>query len=438
MVRLSSQHEYELLCPLSWACFFEKIENQPFATLKYKHITHMRILTNEYLSNVPGANIIAHGGPAHFANKMKGFLVAHGHEWIGVVPAYQEHITTHIIVHDGGVKLFEINATTATLENLRLLAENVSPEIYFREIILSLKTLMRDVFPDVVFLNGYSVFNGLIDIAARSLEIPVVIQHAGIMKKEVDQYRELFTEAGAGLCCEMEKKTALCAAVNIFLNTSSEQAFCEAYDIAEVPNTVIVPLPYAQNSFRYIPKTLPKDGTLTFGVVARWDRIKNHQALLLFAEEVKRAGLSWKIKVVTKIPETLKQVEMKEQYRALIEVVPPMHNKDLQSFYRSIDIALLPSHFDASPTVVMEALAFGVPTLIGPGVGWASEYQHCGMKDWVTSFDDPCAVVDLLQTKLFNSVALDCTSLASYIEVHHKPETVFGAYHDIFTKILLV
>ncbi len=45
----------------------------------------MKILSNDYGSNVPGDKALGHGGPAQFAGAFSDFAAGRGHGWAGVV-----------------------------------------------------------------------------------------------------------------------------------------------------------------------------------------------------------------------------------------------------------------------------------------------------------------------------------------------------------------
>ena len=180
----------------------------------------------------------------------------------------------------------------------------------------------------------------------------------------------------------------------------------------------------------------PKQNTSrTLGIVARWDRIKNHEAVLALAEEIRAQGLPWRIRSVTSIPDTLIKTEFKNRYREFVDVVAPMDRDSLGEFFRASDVLILPSHFDVSPTVVMEAIASGVPTLISLNVGWVSEYEECGMHNWIGDFSRPDTIINQLQNNFARPRWMEALRFADYVKKCHNPDMVFSDYLTLFAKL---
>lgn len=397
----------------------------------------MRILSNEYLENIPGSEKKAQGGPSRFAYNLSKYLSEHGNEWVGILRSpttlpneYRELKNSHY------ARYFEVYVPKINFESIRELSEPVVLHSYLHDEVELISRFIREIKPDVLFINGFSSFCWLLYAAAKNCNIPILIQHAGITKIEVEQYRDLFSEAGATMCFDMEKEVTLHATSNIVLNSYSEGVLASTHGLESIPNSIIIPLPLIDWPFTIVTKKIHhKD--ITLGVVARWDRIKNHSAILALAEEIKKQNLPWKIRSVTKIPETDTYKEMKTRYKELIDVVSPMDQQELQKFYSSVDIALLPSHFDVSPNVVMEALSTGTPTLISPHVGWVSEYLQNEMQDWIISYEKPQEVVEKIKKLLDRAEWNEVEKLANYIKMCHNAETVYKKYLDLFEEKVL-
>ncbi|MCF7843363.1 glycosyltransferase family 4 protein [Candidatus Gracilibacteria bacterium] len=395
----------------------------------------MRILTNEYYTSLPGSEKKAHGGPGTFAVDFSQYVCKSGHTWIGLLATKKDFGSDYrkkaSRKHAEYIEILSNDKTS--IEGLRELTSPITPTEYLKDEILYVSEIMRKLQPDIMFLNGFSAYSWLLYAAAKKCNLPIVFQHAGIMKREVEQYEELFSEIGRNMCYEMELDATLGVDVNIFLNEYCEKELAHCYNLDSVPQSIIIPLPHAGWIFDPIKK-VPSGSNITIGVVARWDRIKNHPAILALAEEINKQSLPWKIEVVTTIPKTNKFKEMKSRYRELIEVVPPMGRTELREFYSKIDIALLPSNFDAAGAVVMEALATGIPTLISPSVGWVSEYDENNMNEWIVSFDNPSDVVTRIQNQLRRDSWPEVSSLSNYIKTIHAPDNVYNAYLNVFEK----
>lgn len=396
----------------------------------------MRILSNEYHSNVPHEDKKTQGGTAKFALSLSQFVTEHGHVWIGVLGTKDDPTTIYreLASINDKISYTEIYLPHISSSALQKIESKVELHEYFKNDINVVADFMKKTKPDVVFLNGFSSFAWLLYAAAKKCAIPVAIQHAGIMKIEVEQYSDFFSEAGAMMCFEMERETTSNAAMNIFLNKYSEKMLTKAHNLGSIQNSCVIPLPDSGWELSDEP-IIKKNKEVTLGVVARWDRIKNHEGILALAEEIKKQSLPWNIQVVTTIIESTKKLEMKARYRELIEIVPPMSHEDLRHFYSQLDIALLPSHFDVSPHVVMEAISVNVPTLISPHVGWVSEYEENNMQDWIISFDDPKKVIERIRLLLKRESLPETKKLANFIKICHNKDTIYTSYLNIFEDL---
>lgn len=390
----------------------------------------MRILSNDYLSNVPHSGIETKGGPPRFAQDFAQYVQENGHEWHGLV-SVKEGTHREDSHTDGAVHFHYVEEDQMNFQAFESLQEGNDWRGMFEDSIARTEKLLKNIHPDVVFLNGFSVSCWILASAARRQALPLVIQHAGIFIKEVDIYNDLFSAAARNACAHMESEVACAAAVNIFLNEYSRHVFEALLPLTAQMRSVIVPLPHANWSFETTFAPTPGDRRV-LGVVARWDRIKNHDAILRLAEEISRQGLHWKLRVVTNIPQTAARAEFKARYKSAVEVVAPMDRDSLKLFYRSVDALVLPSHFDVSPTVVMEALSEGKPTLISPQVGWVSEYTAALMQDWIIDFEDAELVVERLKKQFARAAWTELGHFASTLQAQHSPRTVYASYLQLF------
>jgi glycosyltransferase involved in cell wall biosynthesis len=392
----------------------------------------MIILSNDYPSNLPRSTKVAHGGTENFASAFSEYVEKSGHAWVGIVRQDSEvsRVTRIRAVGSRGNRCYyKAHLPGFRIGTLMTKDSRVCPENYFAEEIDAISAFVRRARPDVVFLNGYDIHAWMILRAASREGIPVVVQHAGIARIECSLYRHLYSRAGMAMMLEMERDIVKYATTEIFLNAYSRDAFASA--VAPVPprQATVIPLPFlgAFDAKRSVSsrKTVAREDRLVVGCVARWDRIKNHKALFAVAKEARRLGLPWTFRAVTRIPDTAFDRRFKDSYRRLIEVVDPMRQTELPKFYRSADLLLLPSVFDVSPTVVMEAALEGRPTLISPGVGWNSEYRACGMEDWIVDFSDPNAVVRRILALGRKRAPV---RFANMIRSTHAPDVVFERY----------
>lgn len=394
----------------------------------------MRILSNDYPANLPNSEKQLKGGPARFARDFSNYALSKGHEWVGLIHDAKLRTGMEELGSAPGKRFFSVRGTHASFENVFALAEYPDLDAYFAEELAEIESVIDRTKPDLLFLNGYSIHAWLIQRAAQKKNLPVIIEHAGLLCREVEAYADLYHEAGIQLAKHAERDGAQQATINIFLNEFSKEVFeKDALQGASMEATVI-PLPHAGWSFPDAYARKDREERI-IGVVARWDRIKNHPGVLAFAEEAQKQGLPWRVQSVTEIPDTQKQLELKTKYREHVEVLPHMDRDAIRAFYESLDVLIVPSNFDVSPTIVMEGLARGVPSLISPNVGWVSEYRTHGMQDWIVDFADPAQAVSALAAQFARDAWPEVGALAQYVETAHAPETVFAEYLSLFERI---
>lgn len=402
----------------------------------------MKILSNDYRSNLPGMSKVAHGGPANFTRVFSTYVSDHGHEWIGLVQDLHEGAKTAVKKQAVVDKKSYYNCSfdTKHYQHILHVEKKIDPRDWFAPQIKAIRQFIRRVQPDLLYLGGYSLYAWMLLEAAHQEGLPITIQHSGISKTEFDQYKHLYSRAGRAIMLDMEREVAQFAAKQVFLNAYSRDYFCA--EVAPVPEkqAMIIPLPYLESFAKQASAKKRKSGqllsaskALTIGCVARWDRIKNHKALLDLARAAKREKLPWTFKSITTIPNTTVQKTFKDAYRKHIEVLPPVEQAQLVPFYQSVDLLVLPSKFDVSPTVVMEAALMGKPTLISNTVGWTSEYRAAGLGDWIVDFKDGKKAVQTMK-KLLKKPVPD--AFRKHVLAKHKPERVFAAYLKLFASVI--
>ncbi len=396
----------------------------------------VRIVSNESIFNLPGQKKKAYGGTAIFAKNFSDHVTMHGHEWIGIIDRVSKGSRTYMKeAGTDGLRSFHYLFFPYSRHRSIMNAEkSVDAKKHFAKEIARLKTFFDSVRPDIVFLNGYLSTAWMMLIAAYESGVPVAVQHAGILQVEMETQKRIRPKATRRIYLEMERDIARYASMQIFLNDYSREVYGRKVAPVAKGKSVIIPLPYQKEMlqfFRRQAKQKEKKG-LDIGNVARWNRIKNYEAFVDVAIAAHKQRLDWRFHAVTHIPQTNFKKRVKEEYRRHVEVHAPMGRKDLARFYAAMDMMILPSRFDVSPTVVMEAALAGKPTLISPSVGWVSEYKACKMKDWVMSFDDPKKVVTRLKKLLKRPMP---KMFRSYILKRHSPEKVFAKYMTLFKQI---
>jgi len=393
----------------------------------------MKILTNDYESNIPKFNKVSQGGTANFSRSLSTFLTKLDHEWIGLI------IKSAKIKNPDFSLLFVRDNQSfwrLTSPRKRNLFKNTSClseiEDFFKPTINLLSDLIKEIKPDVIFLNGAYLNPWLILRASEKLNIPIITKHPGIWKKELERNPRLYSENALKNLLEMEKDFSKLSSYEIFLNDWSRKIYQKEVFPVNDNRSEIISLPIA--AIKNSNKKQTDKKTYDIGVVARWDRIKNHEAVLALAKLAKEKELPWNFYSVTSIPPTNARRQFKEEYRRYIKVEPPKNRQDLNKFYARMDLMILPSHFDVSPHVVPEALFNNTPTLISPNVGWVSDYQRTGAKNWIINFDDPEKVIKRILA-LKNKPLPE--KLIKRLKKNSQPEHSLKKFLNVFKKVKL-
>lgn len=393
----------------------------------------MKILANDYPANLPGASVKGTGGPARFASQLSQALSKQHHLYTGIIIRNTSDHSPSLkrAFKNNKTSYYEMNFPKKDSHRITQAQKKTNPDIALNKEIKTFIEVLAKEKPDLVFINGFSLHVWPLLKAAYKLNIPIVQKHAGIWHKEIAIYEDFFSNEGKSIMRKMEKDIAQLATKQVFLNSFSQKVFQK--DVARSPRSkqCIIPLPTAFKTVKNPKKKKTK--RLAIGVVARWDRIKNHKALLALAEELKKQQIDAKIHVITAIPETTKDELMKNRYREIIHVHTPTDNRGILNFFRSMDIALLPSHFDVSPTVILEAASQGIGTIISSNVGWVTLLKKTGNNQWIGDFKKPKQIVKKiieLRNKNYNS------SLIKSFKKDHNPVSVFKMYSSLFHSIV--
>lgn len=401
----------------------------------------MHVLSLDYHTNIPSSGKISQGGPARFSKRLSTYLQKQGHSWTGIVALAQEGaiVTTTKLFAQENITYYQLLYDAASKNSLTTLQGFSKPEVKFRAEIESLKNILAQEKPTVIFLNGFSLVSWMLLRAGFESGIPVATQHAGFFKNEIRQYSEHFSKNARRMLYQMERDITAMSAAEIFLNTWSEKVYNKTVQKVPKKKSVVIPLPYDEVKME---KKSPqfKNGDIHIGMVARWDRIKNHEAIYAVALKAIQKKLPWKFFAVTVIPQSTVKAQFKKDYQKLVTVLPPKSPEELRKFYNDMDVLLLPSHFDVSPHVVMEAAIEGVGTIISHNVGWGDEYRECGMGEWIMDFSSPKKVCDAIQTlvvkKRTQSSNRDVVmQLRKHILQTHNPSTVLAQYQTLFINI---
>jgi len=407
------------------------------------HTAKLKVLFSDSHVNLPGSTIIAQGGPERFAQNFTSF--------------FQENVPdielVSILFSDNKKREdIYVRKTTASRDYYEVVFPKTSlhesygknfTKVAFLSFLTPWLEQVNQVFehtdPDIVFLNGYNISNWFILETAYRRRVPVCIQHAGIAKKELLGAQRHFSPSVRRILIGFEKEIIKKSAYQIFLNVFSRDVFFEIHntplDSRLQKKISIVPLPV--DITPVTPINLASKSEYHIGMVARWDSIKNHRAILRLATFIKNKKLSLQLEVVTKWRVDLVSA-FKDRYEKVVTIVPQMLPDSLPHFFEKQDITIIPSNFDVSPTVLMESLLAGTPAIISDRVGWVSDYHTFGLSDMIirptASGRTIAETIDrLVQHK--DTYIPRFQKLQQKILKDHNPANVFPQYYQIFKRL---
>ena len=246
------------------------------------------------------------------------------------------------------------------------------------------KNVLRKEAPDLVLVNGTYFAPWILAQAAKELGIPIVLRYAGVLQREV-AHKNYFVRKRL---LTYERWLARTADAIIFPSSLCQQVVENEILGQPVKKGVVIPNPV--KSIQTCSRKKP--GRYTIAAVGRWTPIKNFEAFIAVHEALLQKRWPHRAVMVTSykddrfhIPET---VEFKES----------MNQDDLRVFYRSIDLLIVPSHFETFCNVAAEALVNGASVFVSKNVGFAEVLQKTGLKRMVIdSFDNPEVVAEAIQ-----------------------------------------
>jgi len=396
--------------------------------------TTMIILSNGFFTNMPNSEAVSQGGPANFAKLFSRHIVdTTDHRWIGIIFRASESKASRLrrILSFGRKDYFKLYFPKRTFKKITKAKKVEDSSIILSGVIGRVVSFIKKEKPDIVFLNGFGLFNWVLLKAAEKTNTPVVIQHAGIWTKELRLHKYLYSRAGLKMMEKMEKDSTRLSSAEVFLNTWSRDYYRRNVAQNSGNESVVIPLPFDFETFGKLSKTHKKSlitmpGAFKIGTIARWDNIKNHKAILALARAAGRLHLPWQFYAVTKIPE---KHCLKNSYKKNIETIPALDRTGISDFCNSMDLLVLPSIFDVSPTVALEAVATGTPIAISNNVGYVNDFKRYGARKWVIDFRNTAKV--LTSIKKIAQKPLP-NSLREQIVAKHDHEKVFSAYLDLF------
>lgn len=402
-----------------------------------KHAVKFRVIFNDAHANFPKNNQIPQGGVSSFASKFSKYfkkqkdvelislLFSHNNENKKIFmrkSTFDRNYYELVYPREKLLNSYKIKATKK--EYIRFL------EPWIKET----ENILLDSNANLVFLNGFGLTNWIMMEAANRLKIPSIIQHAGLWKKEIETSNGYFSSSISKIFSEFERETHTKTSFQIFLNDFSKDEFFNIHKIKKpISNkTTIIPLPIEiKNS-----KKIKIEDSTNIGIVARWDRIKNHGAVYRLARYIEKNKINSKINIVVKINN---ENDFIKKYKKSVNIIEPMSPDKLKGFYDKQDIVIIPSRFDVSPTVLMEAMLRGKPVLISNKVGWISDFEKFNLDNLIFDYKESGKriyekIENLIKNKKQHQKNFE--KFQDKIIKEHSEKKVFLKYYQLFKEII--
>lgn len=113
-----------------------------------------------------------------------------------------------------------------------------------------------------------------------------------------------------------------------------------------------------------IKNKLGLNDKLIIGSVARFNEVKNHPFMLRIASALKQQGVCFRMVFVGNGPNEHEIRKLTEEAGLHEEVVFAGLRSDITDIMHTLDVFLMPSHFEGNPVTLVEAQAAGLPCVI--------------------------------------------------------------------------
>lgn len=299
------------------------------------------------------------------------------------------------------------------------------------DIVRRLSDQIKKQNADVFYLNGFSAMSFLLFKAVQQAGLPIVAGHHGIWVKESLAIVQDYPAHNLKLRIKAEAQLARHATKNIFLTAAGLKEYEKLVSRVPEKQATIIPLPYDPV---FLNPKLParhaaSRGPLSIGMVARWDKVKNHEAFLAAARHAQEQNLDWQFFAVTRLHPYPPYRTMEKEYAQRIKILPQMPPRQLKKFYQKMDVIVSPSAFETYSGVVMESLLQNRPVVISPHVPWTKEYKQYGLRRLITDFKNPQKTVRILQVAANTPIS---AKIIAKIRKTNKPQAIYAEYLKTF------
>lgn len=287
----------------------------------------------------------------------------------GIFSHYPTSFFSHHIIN--AIDIFNRHPWTTT--------SNIKKE--WKVLIETTKGVLRKAAPDIVLVNGTYFAPWILAQAAHELGIPVVLRYAGVLKREVKDKNYFIRRR----LLAHERWIAQNANAVIFPSTLCRRVVEKEILRQTAKQGTVIPNPVQASGTVRTKKE--KTGRYAMAAIGRWTPIKNFGAFIALHDELLKEKWPHRAIMVTSYWD--KRFGISET----IERQDPMSQSELREFYRTVDLLVVPSHFETFCNVAAEALVHGSSVLVSENVGFAEVLHRTGLGRMVIkSFDDPALV----------------------------------------------
>lgn len=244
------------------------------------------------------------------------------------------------------------------------------------------KNILRKEAPDIVLINGTYSAPWILAQAAHELGIPMVLRYAGVLQKELGN-KGYFVRRRL---LQYEQWIVSAANAIIFPSGLCRKTVEREIVRRSIKNGVVIPNPVSHAGTAH--KRHTRKARYTMAAIGRWSAIKNFQAFLALHDALQDEQWPHRAIMVTSFWDERFGIS------ETIERKDPMDQDDLRVFYQSLDLLVVPSHFETFCNVAAEALVHGCSVLVSENIGIADVLRKAGLHRMIIkSFDDPAVVV---------------------------------------------
>lgn len=304
-------------------------------------------------------------------------------------PAYQSWLMCGTHGDTGGDMAFFAEAHGVHPVYIPEMANSINP-LSNLLVIWHLYRLLREIRPQVV--HTHMAKAGFVGRAAAWLAgVPVIVHtfHGHV-------FRAHYSPLLVGLFIFLERATARLSDTIITLTQSLRHELVEDFRIARASRMTILPLGLDLDAFAQAPRKtgvfrsqwgIRPDAAL-IGIVGRLVPVKNH-ALFLRAAALVKAQLPDAHFVIVGDGELRADLEAQVDILGLREaVVFTGWQRDLVPFYSDLDVLVISSVSEGTPTPIIEALAASVP-VVATAVGGVPDMLDHGQLGMLALPDNP-------------------------------------------------